>query len=485
MTLMAWSTHFETGLALVDAQHHALVDMVNQAAPHLALNDEVAKRAVAPLLDNLTRYAVVHFRDEELLMLQSQLASEYLVHHHQTHQAFVDEVTQMRRQYEQDGSLSGTDLLRFLGSWLSFHILVEDQRMAAQIREVAAGESAQQAFERVNQPQDGAQAVYNSSLLDLFTLLTERNRKLALVNEEVQRVKAALERANLALETRVQQRTHDLAATVVRLEQTQAQLLQSEKMAAIGQLAAGVAHEINNPVGFVSSNLGALANYTQQLFELLAFYEKTTGSLPAQNQSELAVLRQKIDVDYLREDIPGLLAESKEGLARVTRIVADLRDFARADDGLWAPADLNQALESALNVVGNAISRKANIVRQLEPLPLIVCNQAQITQVLAILLLNAAQAIASQGTVTLRSGVQPPGTVWLEVSDTGCGMSDDVQKRIFEPFFTTQPVGSGTGLGLSVGWEIIARHHGRFEVQSVPGQGSAFRIVLPERPACP
>jgi hemerythrin-like metal-binding protein len=485
MTLMAWSPPFETGLALVDAQHHALVDMVNLAAPHLALNDEVAKRAVVPLLNNLTHYAVVHFRDEELLMAQSQLAPEYQVHHQQTHQAFVDEVKQMRRQYEQDGSLSGTDLLRFLGSWLSFHILVEDQRMAVQIREVAAGQSAQVAFEHVSQPQDGAHAVYNSSLLDLFTLLTERNRKLSLVNEEVQRVKAALERANLSLEARVQQRTQDLAATVARLEQTQARLLQSEKMAAVGQLAAGVAHEINNPVGFVNSNLGALANYTQQLFELLASYEKAAAGLSAQSQSELAVLRQKIDVDYLREDIPGLLAESKGGLARVTRIVADLRDFTRADEGQSAPADLNQALERALNIVGNAVSHKASIVRQLEPLPLVVCNLAQITQVLVNLLLNAAQAIAKQGTITLRSGVQPPGKVWLEISDTGCGMSDEVQKRIFEPFFTTQPVGSGTGLGLSVGWEIVTHHHGQLDVQSVPGQGSTFRVTLPEHPASP
>jgi len=479
---MAWSSHFETGLALVDAQHHALVDMVNQAAPHLALNDEVAKRAVGPLLDNLTRYAVVHFRDEERLMAQSQLAAQYLVHHHQTHQAFVDEVTQMRRQYELDGSLSGTDLLRFLASWLSFHILVEDQRMAVQIKEIAAGQSALAAFEHVNQPQDGAHAVYNSSLLDLFTLLTERNRKLSLVNEEVQRVKTALERANLSLEARVQERTQDLAATVARLEQTQAQLLQSEKMAAVGQLAAGVAHEINNPVGFVNSNLGTLANYTEQLFELLASYEKSATALPAQSQSELAALRQKIDMDYLREDIPGLLAESKAGLARVTRIVADLRDFARTDDGQWAPADLNQAFERALSIVGNAVSHKASIVRQLEPLPLVACNLTQITQVLVNLLLNAAQAIVKHGTITLRSGVQPSGNVWLAISDTGCGMTPEVQKHIFEPFFTTQPVGSGTGLGLSVSWEIVTRHHGQLEVQSAPGQGSTFCVVLPSQP---
>ncbi len=483
MTLMAWSPYFETGLERVDAQHHALVDMVNQAAPHLALNDEVARRAVGPLLDNLTRYAVVHFRDEEQLMVQLHLTADYLKHHHQTHQAFVDEVTQMRRQYEHDGSLSGTELLRFLGSWLSFHILVEDQRMAAQIKDIAAGQSAQQAYEHISQPQDAAHAVFNSTLLDLFTLLTERNRKLSQANEEVQRVKTALEIANQSLEARVQARTRDLAATVARLQQTQVQLLQSEKMAAVGQLAAGVAHEINNPVGFVNSNLGSLAGYVDQLFALISAYEAVSASLGAEQQATLAAARQKIDIDYLRDDIPGLLRESKDGLARVKRIVSDLRDFARADDGPGAPADLNQALESALNMVGSDIAPKASVVKQLASLPPVHCHVAQITQVLVNLLRNAAQAISGHGSITLRSGMQPGEHVWLEVSDSGCGMSAELQKRIFEPFYSTRPVGSGTGLGLSVSWEIIARHQGQLDVQSAPGQGSTFRITLPLRPS--
>ncbi len=473
MTLMAWSRYFETGLQRVDAQHHALVDMVNQAAPHLALNDEVARRAVVPLLDNLTRYAAVHFRDEERLMAQNHLADDHVRHHQQTHQAFVDEVTQMRHQYEQEGSLSGPELLRFLGSWLSFHILVEDQRMAAQVRDIAAGQSAQAAYEHVSQPQDAAHAVFNSSLLDLFTLLTERNRKLS---------QTALEIANQSLEARVQARTQDLAATVARLQQTQMQLLQSEKMAAVGQLAAGVAHEINNPVGFVNSNLGSLADYVDQLFDLLAAYEEASASMPPEKQARLAALRQTIDVAYLRDDIPGLLRESKDGLARVTRIVSDLRDFARSDDGPWAPADLNQALESALNMVASDIAPKASVLKRLANLPPVTCQVAQMTQVLVNLLLNAAQAITDHGSITLRSGVLPDDHVWLEVIDSGCGMAPEVQKRIFEPFYSTRPVGSGIGLGLSVSWEIMARHQGQLEVHSATGQGSTFRITLPLRP---
>ncbi len=481
MKLMAWSTYFETGLPTVDAQHHALVDMVNAAAPHLALNDAVAKQAVGPLLDNLTRYALVHFRDEEQLMVQRQMSPEYLAHHHQTHQAFIDEVTQMRRQFEQEGSLSGTELLRFLGSWLSFHILVEDQSMARQLSAMSAGQTAQQAYQGVSQPPDAAQAAYTQSLLELFTLLSERNQKLSLAVAQVRNAQAALEVANASLELRVQERTRDLAATVARLEQTQNQLLQSEKMAAVGQLAAGVAHEINNPIGFVTSNLGSLADYVGQLFSLLDVYQQTSLALPPEQRTSLDAARQKIDLAYLREDIPSLLAETRDGLARVKRIVGDLRNFSHPDEGQWEPTDLNQVLQSALNVAANETRYRADIVTELVPLPPISCNAAQLTQVLVNLLVNAAHAMDAKGTITVRSGAQGD-QVWLEISDTGCGIPEDVQKRIFEPFYTTKPVGKGTGLGLSISWEIVKRHHGQLDVHSKVGQGSTFRITLPMSP---
>jgi hemerythrin-like metal-binding protein len=485
MTLMAWSPYFETGLDLVDSQHHALVDMVNSIAPHLALNDDVAKRAVGPLLDNLTHYAAVHFRDEERLMVQRSLTLEYQVHHHQSHQAFVDELVQMRRQYELEGTLSGTDLLRFLGSWLSFHILVEDQRMAHQMTYMAQGQTAQEAYEHVSQPQDAAHAVYSSSLLDLFTLLTERNRKLALANEEVHRVKAALELANQSLELRVEERTRDLATSMASLEQAQSQLLQSEKMAAVGQLAAGVAHEINNPIGFVTSNLGSMAAYVDQLFELLEVYGKAAQALAPEQQARIEAVRKKIDLDYLREDIPTLLNESAAGLARVKRIVDDLREFSRSDEEHWVWSDLNQTLEHALKVAGNEIRKKADVVKDLGVLPPVECIASQLTQVMVNLLVNAAQAIAGKGRITVRTGVLPGDQVWLEISDSGCGMSSEVKNRAFEPFFTTKPVGSGTGLGLSISWEIIKRHHGHMDIQSEPGQGATFRITLPQKHVIP
>lgn len=275
-----------------------------------------------------------------------------------------------------------------------------------------------------------------------------------------------------------------IAELVARIERTQSQLLQSEKMAAVGQLAAGVAHEINNPVGFVSSNLGSLGNYVDRLFELLAAYEGLEQALPADHPARLAVAqaRDAAEIDYLREDIPDLLRESREGLARVKHIVNDLKDFSRADEGEWQEADLNRGLESTLNVVWNEIKYKAQVVRELGELPKVRCIPAQINQVFMNLLVNAAQAIETAGTITLRSGAGDE-TVWVEIADSGKGMPAEVMARIFEPFFTTKPVGKGTGLGLSISADIVKRHRGALTVRSRPGEGTCFRLELPLRAA--
>jgi hemerythrin-like metal-binding protein len=478
LKLMAWSSQFETGIESIDGQHRALVNMINQAAPHLALNGEAAKRAVGPLLNNLTRYAAVHFHDEEQFMVEIHLTPDYLAHHHQAHVAFVDELTQMRNQYEKEGSLSGTDLLRFLTSWLSFHILMEDQRIPRQVREIESGKTPLQAFQSLDQTEEGAHAIYSSSLLDLFTLLTERNQRLFHANEEVNKSQLALAVANQSLELRVQERTRDLSEALLKLQQTQTRLLQSEKLAAVGQLAAGVAHEINNPIGFVTSNIGSLAAYVGQLFSLIDQYQTAISDLPADQRAALQAAARKVDLDYLREDIPNLLKESRDGLSRVKDIVSGLRDFSRADDGQWTPTDLTQVLEGALKVAGNEIKNKGTVLKELVDLPPVDCISSQMSQVLVNLLVNAAQALLAPGVITLRTGIQGE-SVWLEVSDNGSGMPEEVKKRIFEPFYTTKSVGKGTGLGLSITWEIIQRHHGHIDVTSAPGAGTTFRVTLP------
>lgn len=268
----------------------------------------------------------------------------------------------------------------------------------------------------------------------------------------------------------------DLQVTNARLAEAQNQLLQSEKMASLGQLAAGVAHEINNPIGFVNSNLGSLRRYVEALLALLQAQER------AAPPEELARLRAAADLDYLIEDLPQLLDESEEGLSRVKKIVQDLKDFSRVDAADWQDADLNAGLESTLNVVMNEVKYKAEIVRDYGPLPPVRCLAGQLNQVFMNLIVNAAHAIEGHGRLTLRTGVATQAErefAWVEVQDTGVGMPPEVLKRIFEPFFTTKPVGKGTGLGLSLSFSIVQKHGGCIEVDSAPGQGTRFRVWVP------
>ena len=258
------------------------------------------------------------------------------------------------------------------------------------------------------------------------------------------------------------------------LEAAQQQLVQSEKLASIGQLAAGVAHEINNPIGYVHSNIGTLRTYIADLMQLLDAYE----ALP--DSASLQALRQKIDVDFLREDIPSLIHESQEGITRVKKIVQDLKDFSRVDSSQeWQTADLHQGIDSTLNIVNNEIKYKADVVKEYGQLPPVECLPSQLNQVFMNLLVNAAHAMGAQrGCITIRTGTQGD-KVWLEFEDNGSGIPPELQIKIFDPFFTTKPVGKGTGLGLSLSYGIVQKHHGEITVRSEGGKGTVFRIVLP------
>jgi two-component system NtrC family sensor kinase len=269
-----------------------------------------------------------------------------------------------------------------------------------------------------------------------------------------------------------------------KLEDAQNQLLQSEKMASIGQLAAGVAHEINNPVGFVNSNLGSLKNEVRDLLRVIDAYAAADPILaehPAVMEA-ISKARDAADLDYLRDDIGTLIDESLDGLQRVRRIVQDLKDFSRVDSTEWQFADLEAGLESTLNIVWNEIKYKAEVRKEYAGLPEVECIAAQVNQILLNLLVNAAHAIEGRGTITLRSGSDAQAA-WIEVEDSGVGIAPENLKRIFEPFFTTKPVGQGTGLGLSLAYSIAQRHGGRLEASSQLGVGSKFRLTLPIRRA--
>ena len=268
------------------------------------------------------------------------------------------------------------------------------------------------------------------------------------------------------------------ATDITELVRTRGRLLQADKMASIGKLAAGVAHEINNPVGFVKSNLGSLHRYIEGLLRLLTAYEKHDGIIPPAAHEQLQILKSEIDFDYLKTDLGKLLEESKDGLHRVQQIVGDLKDFSRAGDAQWGCADLHRCLDSTLNIVGNEIKYKAELIKDYGTLPPVECIPSQLNQVLMNLLVNAADAITEQGRITVRTGCDAV-EAWVEISDTGCGIGAADLKRIFDPFYTTKPIGKGTGLGLSVSYDIVHKHGGRIEVESAPGQGTTFRMHLP------
>jgi signal transduction histidine kinase len=253
-------------------------------------------------------------------------------------------------------------------------------------------------------------------------------------------------------------------------------------MASIGQLAAGVAHEINNPIGFVHSNLTSLETYLRDLFTVLEACEQMERELPGQASAPRpSALGRELDLDFLKQDIPLLLGESREGIARVKHIVQSLREFARIDSGDdWHWETPQRCLDTTLEVLRGAMSNKIEVLREYGETPEIECLPSHLNQAFMNILLNATQAIAGQGTIRVRTG-QDKEQVWVEIGDSGCGIAPENLPHIFEPFFTTRPVGSGTGLGLSAAFSIVKRHQGRIEVDSTPGKGTVVRIHLPIR----
>lgn len=296
------------------------------------------------------------------------------------------------------------------------------------------------------------------------------------VQLELKQARDELQRQNLDLEAEVRRRQKEN-------EQIQLQLLQADKMAAIGQLAAGVAHEINTPVGFVRANLDSLGAYLQQLIQVLEAYRALDSSALdlVPEISAVRELERQADLEYLIPDIRQLILESRDGMNRVRDIVRDLKGFSRQSESQWEWADLHQGLDSTINIVWNQLKYHCELHKEYGRIPQIYCLPSQLNQVFMNLLVNAAQAIRQQGAIHLRTG-SGAARVWVEVADSGTGIAPEHLKHLFEPFFTTKPMGEGTGLGLSLSYGIVQRHGGNIEVQSEAGQGTRFRVVLPVRP---
>ena len=287
-------------------------------------------------------------------------------------------------------------------------------------------------------------------------------------------------------EAKIERQKQDLEHHLKELKNTRAQLIQSEKMAAVGQLAAGVAHEINNPVGFISSNISSLNNYIRDIKRLLEGYsnllqvcEKNTPTEELkQNIESIYKIQEETGFKFIMEDLDELFKETIEGTERVKKIVGDLLEFSHVNKTETGVEDINELIDKSINVAGNELKYKIELEKQYGQLERIACNGGKLSQVFLILLVNAAQAIKDKGKITIRTHLHDDH-IRLEFEDNGCGIPQRIIDKIYDPFFTTKKVGEGTGLGLNVAQNIIHKHKGEISVKSVEGEGTIFTITLP------
>jgi signal transduction histidine kinase len=309
------------------------------------------------------------------------------------------------------------------------------------------------------------------------------------LESQIREKTAQLEVSTAALQDEKDQlmRSHEeLGKTYADLKDAQSRIFQQEKMASIGQLAAGVAHEINNPMGFIISNLNTLGKYMAKMADFIKVQEEALDGLSTKGAEELAALGEQVNekkrlikLDYLTEDAGDLIQESLEGAERVKKIVQDLKVFSHIDEAEWGDQDINAGLESTLNMLANELRGKEAVIdKKYGEIPLIPCNIGQLNQVFMNILQNAAQSIDSRGEITIETWSDPKNA-FISISDDGCGIREEDLNRVFEPFFTTKDVGQGTGLGLSIAYDIVKNHHGTMDVCSECGRGTTFTIKIP------
>ncbi|MDL3984863.1 ATP-binding protein [Shewanella xiamenensis] len=317
--------------------------------------------------------------------------------------------------------------------------------------------------------------------IEFFPLDIENNqvKTVCLIVQDVTEL-ASYYQAQKCLSEQLEQEHTALSFLNKKLEAAQNQLLQSEKMAAIGQLAAGVAHEINNPIGFVNSNLQSLQDYNDKLLKLLSFYQKLVHKIgsPPYFALEQDMLKRH-QFEFICSDLPDLINESIEGLDRVAVIVKSLKSFSHVDSSEWQYANVIEGIENTLKIAANQIKYKAVVLRNFQNnLPELYCQPMQLNQVFLNLLVNAAQAIEERGEISIDVSATE-SEIMIIIRDTGSGIAAQDIRKIFEPFYTTKPVGTGTGLGLSLSYSIVQKHKGEIKVTSTLGVGTSFTVILP------
>ncbi len=291
----------------------------------------------------------------------------------------------------------------------------------------------------------------------------------------------ALQRLYSSLEAQVQDRTKELKNAYAELQNTQAMMVHSEKMKSLGELVAGIMHEINNPINFIYGNMTHLSNYSKDLVEIIEKYTEFNDNLTPEHLKEITDLKQSIDYDFLKSDMPDLIKSCKEGADRAKNIIQDLKSFSRMEEVSITDVDIPHEIDTTLNILHNKLKNKAEVHKEyMENVPKIEAFGGQLNQVFMNILDNAAGAIKEKGDIWIRINTDKSGkNLVIEIEDNGSGMDEETTRKVFNPFFTTKPVGQGTGLGLSITYKIIKNHQGDITVESKKGLGTKFTITLP------
>lgn len=289
----------------------------------------------------------------------------------------------------------------------------------------------------------------------------------------------SLEKLYQSMEQQVKDRTSELEDAYSELKNTQAMMVHSEKMKSLGELVAGITHEINNPVNFIYGNLIHLNNYSKDLIAIIDKFSEYEGELSPEHKKLIDEIKQEVDYDFLKSDLPDLIRSCQEGTERTKNIVLDLKNFSRLEEAVITTIDLPRELDTTLNILHNKFKNKITVHKEFEDnLPQVEGYGGQLNQVFMNILDNAAFAIQEKGDVWIRLKSQGDKVI-LEIEDNGIGMDEKTAKKVFDPFFTTKPVGQGTGLGMAISYKVIKNHHGEINISSELGKGTKFVITLP------
>ena len=344
-----------------------------------------------------------------------------------------------------------------IGFWLSRNISIPVLALRNAADKVGEGDLTQRVINRSGDEIGDLGRAFNKMVADLAKAreeLSKANLNLASANEELHK-------------------------TVADLKAAQEQLIQAEKMASLGQLTAGIAHELNNPINFVTANIQPLKDDMSDLIKFIETYDEVITRRGLKNEfSEIEKIKQDEHIEFTKKEIINLLKGIEDGATRTSEIVKGLKNFSRLDRNVFKKASINDSLDSTLTLLHNSFKNRIEIVKQYGNLPEVDCFPGQINQVFMNILSNAIQSISADGKIFIKTW-QDHDMVKISIRDTGVGMTDEVRKKIFDPFFTTKEVGKGTGLGLSISFGIIKKHNGEIEVFSKPGEGTEFSIRIP------